>query len=188
MFNEVRALLPIQGFAITWNCGKKKKELPLTSELLEEEPFAHISLAYSQDSFFVWVDVYEPPGEAGKDSVELFIDTRDSDRPALSRFCHHFFFTLEEARELTRFRGDEVHPLADPADFKWESEVTKKGYRISVELTSNLLHGYDPSSFDRLGFTYRINRSSGPSQHFSVSSHEFSIEQNPSTWATIVLR
>ncbi|NGX53831.1 MAG: hypothetical protein K1000chlam4_00551 [Chlamydiae bacterium] len=60
-------------------------------------------------------------------------------------------------------------------------------YTLQLFIPAVALHGYDPSQFDRLGFTYRINRYDDTPQHFSASSEDFSIEQYPSTWASLKL-
>jgi hypothetical protein len=49
------------------------------------------------------------------------------------------------------------------------------------------LYGYDPKQFDRVGFTYRINRHGGNPQHFAVVSKDYQIDQQPSLWGSIKL-
>lgn len=58
---------------------------------------------------------------------------------------------------------------------------------MKIFIPSQCLYGYDPKQFDRLGFTYRINRAGGQPQHFSVISQEYQIDQQPSLWGSIKL-
>ena len=54
---------------------------------------------------------------------------------------------------------------------------------LQIFIPAECLHGYDPEQFDRLGFSYRINRYALPPQHFSVVTKEYQIEQQPSLWS-----
>ena len=81
-----------------------------------------------------------------------------------------------------------MHALCHPEDLHVEPNVEEDGYSLSIEIPSHCLHGYDPLSFSRIGFTYRINRTGGLPQHFAVSSEEYTIEQHPSTWGTLNLQ
>jgi hypothetical protein len=58
---------------------------------------------------------------------------------------------------------------------------------MKIFIPSQALYGYDVKQFDRLGFTYRINRTGGKPQHFSVNSQDYQIEQQPSLWSSISL-
>lgn len=208
LFDDIPSLSPVQFFGITTDCfyvrGKLKtaKELllPSTSDLLGETSFADVYAGWNVEKLAFHFSVHLPFQKVGEgdfrkgDSIELFIDTRDmKTKGAISRFCHHFVFfpVLVQnfyGREVTRFRSDDMHKLCHPEDLQVLPNVSDDSYSIAIEIPSHCLHGYDPLSFSRIGFTYRINRSGGEPQHFAVSSEEYTIEQHPATWGTLKLQ
>jgi hypothetical protein len=177
----------------------KKYLLPDTSALCGENPFAEVALGWNQEGIEGYVRIDEtftqafyPAVERG-DSVEVFIDTRDVKTATFNtRFCHHFFFFAEGVEgkfggEITHFRTEDVHPLCDPKDLKVKSHCQAGTYAINFFIPSHCLVGYDPAQFKRMGFSYRINRSQGLPQHFSVVTDDYQIDQQPSLWASIKL-
>ena len=207
LFEDLPALSPVQFFGLSSDClyskhllkPDKSYLLPSTSEILGEEAFADIYSSWTVDKLSFLVVSKAPFQSAGDgdfrkgDSVELFIDTRDlKTKGVVSRFCHHFvFFPVQVqnfyGREITRFRGEDIHRLCHPEDLQASPVLEDDSYRLHIEIPSACLHGYDPLSFPRIGFTYRINRTGGPPQHFAVSSEEYTIEQHPATWGTLKL-
>ncbi len=171
--------------------------LPDLTEWLAEEKFADVSLAWSESGIFVGVFVEKPFDEAfypryeEGDAVELFFDTRDLKTAGFAtKFCHQFVFLPQAvqgivAQEVTHFRTEDTHPLCDPSELQVEAEVGKKSYALRIFIPSSCLYGYDPASFDRIGFTYRIHRHKGAAQHFALSSQHFSLEQHPRLWASL---
>lgn len=137
-----------------------------------------------------------PNFQAG-DSVELFFDTRDVKTSGFNtKFCHHFYFLPEaienegeaiQAGEATRFRTEDVHELCSPQLLEVKTTKGGKEVKMDIFIPKECLHGYDPSLFERLGFTYRINRASGSHQFFTANGEDFTIEQQPSLWASIKL-
>lgn len=208
MFEDLPSLCPVQFFGINADClflakgsikGDEQYLLPSADELLDEESFADVYAAWNFDKMKFLIDVRLPFQQVGDgdirkgDSVELFIDTRDlKSKGSISRFCHHFVFYAGEVqgfygREATRFRNEDVHRLCHPEDLIVTPKIKNSGYTLDIEIPSDCLTGYDPKSFPRIGFTYRINRTDGPPQHFAVSSEEYVIEQHPATWGTLKL-
>lgn len=211
MFDEETfSLAPINFFQISADCRSlptefpaltsknyHKYQLPNTSALCAEDHFAEIAMGWNKEGLeiFAYVNVtyqesYYPEVTRG-DSIELFIDTRDVKTSGFNtKFCHHFFFLPEaveghHAGEITRFRTEDRHEHCDPSELVVRSEIKSKHYILNIFIPNQCLQGYDPAQFNRLGFSYRINRSSGPSQHFSVVSEEFQIEQQPSLWSSL---
>lgn len=207
------SLAPINFFQISATCcclpdtafpsltakNYEKFLLPNTSALCAEDHFAELAIGWNKEGLEAYAYVkcsfqesYYPDVSRG-DSVELFIDTRDVKTSGFNtRFCHHFFFLPEaveghQAGELTRFRTEDAHDPCDPKDLSIKSQIKNNYYILNIFIPNQCLHGYDPAQFNRLGFSYRINRSSGPSQHFSVVSDEFQIEQQPSLWSSLKL-
>lgn len=210
--DEFAGLTPISFFQILVDCprvergfpkisskNRQKYLLPVTSELCGEWAFAEVAMGWNTEGIEVFISVDQAvhrvsyPNVNQGDSVELFFDTRDVKTSGFNtRFCHHFFFLPEaveghHAGEITRFRGEETHELCDPAELMVKPSVKSSGYRLQIFIPRSCLHGYDPEQFGRLGFTYRINRASGPAQDFSVASGEYSIEQQPSLWSSVRL-
>ncbi len=189
----------LQHHAPLTNANFEKYLLPDTSMLCKEHHFADVALAWHPEGIEAFVYVKQAihqvkyPDVSGGDSVELFFDTRDVKTSGFNtRFCHHFFFLPEavegqQAGEITRFRTEDKHELCNPNDLKVTAHTKPRGYTLSISIPQQCLQGYDPAQFDRLGFTYRINRASGSPQHFSVVSNEFQIEQQPSLWSTLKL-
>lgn len=208
LFEDLPALSPVQFFGVSADCflvrGALKPEkshlLPSTADLLNEELFADVYTGWSIEKLAFYFVVRVPFQNAKEtdfrrgDSVELFLDTRDlKTKGVVSRFCHHFvFFPVEVqnfyGRETTRFRNEDVHRLCHPEDLQVSPSLFDDSYHLSIEIPSHCLHGYEPLSFPRIGFTYRINRTGAPPQHFAVSSEEYTIENHPSTWGTLKLQ
>lgn len=207
LFEDLPALSPVQFFGLTADCqflrASLKPEkgflLPSTNDLLDEETFADVYTAWNFEKLCFYFAVHRPFQKAGEtdfrkgDSIELFIDTRDlKTKGVVTRFCHHFVFFPVEVKnfygqEITRFRNEDTHRLCHPEDLQVMADLDEDSYRLSIEIPAHCLHGYDPLSFSRIGFTYRINRFEGPAQHFAVSSEEYNIEQHPATWGTLKL-
>jgi hypothetical protein len=198
IFEELPALSPVQFFALSWNCPYIKSDLraiadhqvPSTAELLGEEEFAEIFMGWNEQKVMLEV---RSASRTDHDSVEIFFDTRDIKTKAhISKYCHHFIFTPDEkegffGRELTRFCNEDIHRLCDPSELFVDVESDDSSYTLRIQIPAVCLFGYDPFQFQRLGFTYRINRANGPSQHFALSSEEFNVEHHPSLWGTLKL-
>lgn len=210
-------LTPVNFFQVSADClylnpAKEKKFpnmtktqaekflLPDLSLVCGEDSFSDVSLGWNEDGLEAYVQVYHPfkkafyPDVERGDSVEFFIDTRDVKTSGYNtRFCHHFFFLAEGveghfAGEITKFRTEDIHPLCDSNELKIKSLVQPGGYFLNIFIPSHCLYGYDPDQFKRLGFAYRINRSDGFSQHFTVVTEDFPIEQQPSLWGSLQLK
>lgn len=206
---ETFSLSPINFFQISAPChyvdgflnprNFSKFLLPDTSTLTGEQHFADLALAWNHEGISALVDVKVPfkhvemPNVTKGDSIELFFDTRDVKTSGYNtRFCHHFFFLPEliegvAAGEITRFRTEDVHELCNGQDLQVKAQMSRNYYTVNIFIPTQCLYGYDPDQFDRLGFTYRINRSHGSAQHFSVLTEEYQLEQQPSLWSSLRL-
>lgn len=204
--DHLSPILPIDFFSaqIELHCAekgglKKKHALPDFSHLLSEESFATVSMGWEKKGLLFSIEVRHPfmdafyPEFHRGDSVELFIDTRDLKTAGfLTRFCHHFVILPKPvegitAQEITAFRTDDRHELCDSSLLGVKGDFQKRSYSLDIFIPAECLHGFDPSSFDRLGFTYRINRVGGDPQHFALSSDYFAIEKEPSLWSSMWL-
>lgn len=205
------ALTPINFFQLNIDCHQvgspfprlvspsKKYYLPDLSDLSSEPSFAKVAMGWNREGLELLLETGKPvrhchyPDVSRGDSFEVFIDTRDVKTAGFNtRFCHHFFFLPEaveghHAGEITRFRTEDVHELCDPKELKVKAHLKANNYSLNIFIPAQCLYGYDPEQFDRLGFTYRVNRPDGPAQHFSVSTEDYQIDQQPSLWSSINL-
>lgn len=203
------SLAPIHFFALSLECRYWAKIpnppsfsthlLPATSRLCSEYAFARIAMGWHEEGIAWHIEVDQPhvrssfPRLDRGDSIEIMLDTRDMKSAGFNtRFCHHFYFLPvpvegEQWGEITHFRTEDRHPLCDPQLLHCEAELHAKSYQMKIFIPNQCLYGYDPKQFDRLGFTYRVNRVGGQPQHFSVISPDYQIEQQPSLWSSIRL-
>jgi hypothetical protein len=203
------SLYPLHFFALSSDChylSSRKQipslsthRLPSTQDLTNEEVFADVAMGWHEEGIGLYIQVHQPfqrssyPHIDRGDSVELFFDTRDLKSAGFNtRFCHHFFFLPKMVEgvckgEKTHFRTEDRHPLAESHLLDCQVCVRKRDYTFTIFIPTDCLHGYDPKQFDRLGFTYRMNRSGNPSQHFAVLSEEYTVDQHPSLWASLQL-
>jgi hypothetical protein len=200
--HDVAPLAPIHFFRLKADIKQGKKPssrgylLPYTTELLGEEAFADVGIAWQQEGLYVHLHVHKKFEEASYpkfsdgDALELFFDTRDLKEAGFpTRFCHHFLILPQEvqgirALELTRFREEDSHPLCDPEKIEISFHAGSRDYFLDIHLPAEILHGYDPHSFDRLGLTYTVHRYKNRAQNFSVCSNYVTLAQNPSLWAS----
>lgn len=178
---------------------QKKHRLANFSELLYEDCFSEIRMGWNPRGLIFEIHIQKEfeecffPEYRKGDSIELFIDTRDLKNAGfIHRFCHHFVMLpkpIEEisAQEVTVFRTDDRHELCEGKKIHVVSEFKKKSYIVAIHLPEDCLYGYDSSSFDRLGFAYRIN-ARGNINHFNVSSEYLNLEQHPNRWASMQMR
>ncbi|MBA3721843.1 MAG: hypothetical protein H0W88_05525 [Parachlamydiaceae bacterium] len=210
MFDEQPfSLTPVNFFALAFDCHYLAKKdsapsftkclLPNTTNLCHEYSFAKVAMGWHEDGLAFHLQIDQPfikstfPDVTRGDSIELMIDTRDLKSAGFNtRFCHHFYFLPKPVDEhhygeITRFRTEDRHDLCDSHLLQFEPQFGKDGYKVKIFIPSQCLYGYDPKQFDRLGFTYRINRTGGKPQHFSVISQEYQIDQQPSLWSSLRL-
>ena len=201
------SITPVNFFQIYVDCAHIEKDsdhkinsekylLPDTSFLCAHESFADVFMGWNEEYLEFYFKVKVPfkgvsyPEITQGDSLEIFIDTRDVKTARFNtRFCHHFFFLPEGVDgqfcgEITHFRTEESHPLSDSKDLKVKSIINKSGYSQQIVIPNHLLYGYDPLQCNRLGISYRINRKNHFPMHFSAVTEDFSIDQQPSMWAT----
>ncbi|MBS0656312.1 MAG: hypothetical protein JSR46_11090 [Verrucomicrobia bacterium] len=179
----------------------KKFQLPELSKLYNEASFALVGMGW-QSQGLMWrfevavengVTVAYPEIRQG-DSIELFIDTRDLKTARTThRFCHHFFFLPEAVEglfcgEISRFRTEDSHPLCKSEEIEYRVEPVATGYVADIMIPKECLVGFDPSECNRIGFSYRVNRSKGTSQQFAFSSELTALERHPYLWTTLHLR
>lgn len=207
--NTPFSLNPLEFFGLACDCRYLSKKdqtasfsthsLPDTTRLSHEYGFAKVAMGWHEEGLSWQIQVDQSftratyPDVLRGDSVELFIDTRDLKSAGFNtRFCHHFFFLPQivdghVCGEITHFRTEDNHPLCDSQALQVQTQLGRDSYKMKIFIPTQCLYGYDPRQFDRLGFTYRINRIGGQPQHFSVVSQDFQVDQQPSLWGSIRL-
>lgn len=203
------SLSPVNFFALACDCHQLAKRdvppsftthlVPASHALTQEEAFAKVAMGWHEEGIALQFQVNRPanrsfyPEIEQGDSIECFFDTRDVKTSGFNtRFCHHFFFLPHSIEgvtkgEKTHFRSEDSHPLCDAQELECSVQLKKKEYVMNMFIPVQCLVGYDPKQFDRLGFTYRINRFGGEPQHFSVLTQEYQIDQQPALWASLKL-
>lgn len=192
-------LFPADFFSYHIEIGQKLTALPDLTDLLAEEPLGSLSLSWSEEgisgvfSLNYQVEASFFPEFIKGDALELFLDTRDNKKAGVaSRFCHHFVFLGKEengvrVQEITKFRAEDTHPLCDSSEILFEVKEKKGSCQFCFTLPKEILHGYDPLQFSKVGFAYRLHRYKGTPQHFPFSGKHFEPLQHPSMWATLLL-
>jgi hypothetical protein len=207
VLEELPALVPSDFFALegqlhyspslaSFHQKRKHFLLPALAQWQGEEQFADIALAWNESGIFANVVVHKPfeeafyPRFASGDAVELFFDTRDLKTAGFAtKFCHQFVFLPSAvqgilAQEISHFRAEDTHPLCDASELQVGVEMGKEDYALQIFIPAHCLHGFDPTSFERIGFTYCIHRFKGSPQHFGLNAQNFSFEQHPRLWTS----
>lgn len=210
MFESLPSLLPLHFFELYFDAryvsatkrrGKLGKEYLInpTGKYSDEDDCIELFLGWNEKGLIAQAKIFsanieiDPSDFRKGDSLELFFDTRNlKSQGYVSKFSHHFVIFPELVdnfylKEVTRFRNEDMHILASPADFDVNIEEGKDFYFADIFIPAKCLYGFDPSRFDKLGFTYRVNRRGKDPAYFSVSSLEIAVERNPYFWATVNL-
>ena len=178
---------------------KKPYLLPHLEDLLDEDSFAQVAIAYHEKGLFIGVLVDKPFEQACfpkvnlGDGVEIFLDTRNlKNVGSLHRFCHHFIFLPKEVNgvqciEVTRLKMEDSHPLCDPSLLHIDVEFKKNSYVMQIFIEADALFGYDLSICKKLGFSYKMHGKNYRPQHLNLSSEHTLFEKYPASWASLNL-
>ncbi len=179
--------------------------IPWPAQLDDPRQFAELAIGWNPQGLVVQITVTgkdgpsfaDPEAIATSDAFLIWIDTRDTQSQHRgSRFCHHFVGLVsgggdggDEAviRQLPVPRAREDAPEADPESLLAESEILKDGYRLSLWLPKEALHGYEPGSQNRLGFMAHVLDQQMGTQNLTVDP-EFPFEADPSLWVSLDLQ
>ena len=166
--------------------------------------FADVRLAWNETGLGFTVDVKGkenfPIGDADRprqsDGVTLWIDTRgDRTGHRATRTCHQFHFLAAGGgpnKDEPAFLQTKIHralqdaPLASSADVPFRYDRAKGGYRIEVFLSANVLTGFDPEQYARLGVFYSVKDFEKGEQTPGADS-DFPFAEDPSLWASLDL-
>jgi len=205
--DQISPILPIHFFGVSLDLYEAEKKdlqkrhlLPDFSDLLIQDRFAKVSMGWQKKGLIFHIQVEQAfqdsffPDYRKGDSIELFLDTRDLKSAGfLTRFCHHFVILPKKidgihAEEVTHFRSDDRHELCVGENIGVTTDFARNKYIVKIFVPSDCLYGYDPGTFDKLGFTYRINRFGGKPQGFSISSESLAIEKEPALFSSMQMR
>jgi hypothetical protein len=186
-------------------------ELPESARLdsfadLDETPdFADVRLGWNESGLGVVAVVRgksnPPVGDIDKpkqsDGLTLWIDTRgDRTGHRATRTCHQFTFlpvgggeTKEEPGvvQLKIHRALQDAPLSSANDIPFRSTLFKGGYKIEAFLSGNVLGGYHPDEFPKLGVCYSV-RDDELGEQSLVIDGDFPYWEDPSLWASLELK
>lgn len=164
---------------------------------MNSENFAACYIAWAADAIrvrivFPYTSLKTDPLAFEKgDAVELFIDTKNlKNVKTTHRFIHHFCFFPERidgvwGKEITRFRTEDRHLLADPAALEVNVVQENKKSFFDIRIPSKCLHGYVGEANTAIGFTYRIRSIERGVQTYGGSTAIFDA---PYLWPSLILR
>ncbi len=133
-----------------------------------------VYLGWSEKGIAIMID------QSSTADIDIFFDTRDQKESIVpTRFCHHFLFSPTVGAEISRFRIEETRPLCDPHELFVKTDSYQKRQRTSIFIPAHCLYGYDPSSFSRLGFAYKLR--------VEDAKLFFNLEQRPAQWSSLQL-
>jgi hypothetical protein len=141
-----------------------------------------------------------PIGDAERprqsDGVTLWIDTRgDRTGHRATRTCHQFHFLAAgggKDKDEPAFVQTKIHraladaPLAAAGDVPFRVERIKGGYRLEAFLSANVLAGFDPEQYPRLGVFYAV-RDFELGEQTPGADSDFPFAEDPSLWASLEL-
>ncbi len=179
---------------------KSKNRLPLFQEFRNgEKPFTQVFMAWTDRALLFEFQVGVPfqqtdfPNFERHDVIELFVQTRIHDQMRyLNRFSHHFLFFPVQlngvmALEVTRFRTEDRHELAIPEAFYVDSKIGQTSYQMRIELSQDVLFGFDPDEIKELRVDYRVHRYQANPQFFFHPSEGLT-EHSLDLWPKIILK
>ncbi len=150
-----------------------------------------LSIAVSGKKQQPWCRLAQPEES---DGVQICLDTRDvRNVHRATRFCHRFVFLPlgggTDGREPVVFwfpiHRAKAHPNAVETErIKIRGRLLKEGYQLDVVLPEDVLTGYEPAEFPRLGFHYAVlDREIG--NHYLLVGPPFPHDNDPSLWGTL---
>lgn len=130
------------------------------------------------------------------DGIQVWIDTRDArDVHRATKYCHRYFFSFESnvptgfdmKVQLLKIHRAAAEPSGvRPDSVRAQGEAFRGGWSVRAFLPAAALHGFDPDTTRRLGFTYQVTDAVRPPQWLTLGS-EFPVAEDPSLWATLEL-
>lgn len=166
--------------------------------------FADVRLGWNEAGLGFTVEVKGkdnfPIGDVARprqsDGVTLWIDTRgDRTSHRATRTCHQFHFLAAGGgsnKDEPAFAQTKIHralqdaPLSTSAEVPFRCDRLKGGYRIEAFLSANVLAGFDPEQYPRLGVFYAV-RDFEKGEQTPGADSDFPFAEDPSLWASLEL-
>jgi hypothetical protein len=166
--------------------------------------FADVRLGWNESGLGFTVEVKgkdnSPIGDVARprqsDGVTLWIDTRgDRTGHRATRTCHQFHFLAAGGgsnKDEPAFAQTKIHralqdaPLAISAEVPFRCKRLKGGYRLEAFLSANVLAGFDPEQYPRLGAFYAV-RDFEKGEQTPGADSDFPFAEDPSLWASLDL-
>ena len=133
---------------------------------------------------------------AGLDTVQLWVDTRDTRTVhRATRFCHRFVVTIHRTvgRALDAMVSQKpiARALADPpmtrvSEVEARVERTTGGWRLELFLPAGALNGFEPGENRRLGLSWQVT-DPDRGEIFAALGRDFPVGEDPSLWSTLLL-
>ena len=178
--------------------------VPDLMHMTDSRPFAHVYFGWDDDDLCIGlaVDGKIFPVEVDtrsfwrKDSIEVWIDTRnDKTQRRYTEHCHHFFFIPEGRKGKPKLAtacewkepGSAIpDTIFDHPDIKVAAVIERGGYSLEARIPASVIPTYDPVNHPVIGFNYHINDTDRRSQWWSCGQ-DFPRQSDPSTWGSVEL-
>jgi hypothetical protein len=180
--------------------------LPAPSGLDGKEPWWTLAVGWGAKGLALALDVDDPRGPAPfdpdtphlSDGLQVWIDTRDTrDVHRATRYCHRFIVRAVPDRAgknvTPRIEQVKIHravadaPIAPAGLVAGRAGKRKGGWWLDLHFPAEALHGYDPETNPRLGFTYCLMSESKGDQFLTVG-RDFPVGEDPSLWCSLQLK
>lgn len=166
--------------------------------------FADVRVGWNEFGLGVTVSVTGKKQEAvgdrerprSSDGLTLWIDTRE-DRTShrASRFCHQFHLLAAGGgsdRSEPIFVQSKINralqdaPIANPNAVVFQGKHVRGGYQLQAFLSADVLNGFDPEEFPRLGIYTAVRDQELGDQYLTVNQ-DFPFADDPSLWQVLEL-
>jgi hypothetical protein len=203
-----RFTLPCRYVKETWTAEgitlNESYALPVLQTLDGAPPLADVRAGWNENGLYFTAQVegkrQHPWCRDGaideSDGLHIWIDTRDTQNiHRASRFCHRLAFIPSGggsrrqdpvAGQLVIQRAREQCKPIPPRKLGVRSENRVGGYYLQVFIPGEVLTGFDPVEYPRLGFMYAIVDRERGTQTLSVST-ELPYDDDPSLWVSLEL-
>lgn len=181
-----------------------RERLPELFRVDDKMRFAEVWAAWNEEGLFVAMRIAQkgrpPMGDPAtyweSDVLRLCLNLRYApDVRRATRFCQQFFFMpvagkgakAGPAAGAAPFRrAQEESPPVDNAKLHVAAIVRKDGYQLEGFIPADLLSGFRPEDYPRIGFYYIVEDRELGKQYLTVGD-ELQWYADPSTWAVAVL-
>lgn len=178
--------------------------LPELGPMDKERVFAHWFVGWRPEGLSVGLRVLGWDGDFEidakrywqSDGLRVFVDTRDTkDAQRAGRFCQQFYILprgggsdgdLPLVGRARVQRAKEEPPPVNTQLIKVAVQTARREYRLEAFLPAEVLPGYEPAQFNRLGLFLTVTDHHLGEQNLTCGD-ELEFWANPSSWASCEL-